>query len=253
MHYCRFLYNGTLRYGMVDVDRVIELTGSFLDSSHAPTDNVFYLSEVQLLSPVEPKQIVAIGLNYRAHAKELKYDLPPDPMMFMVSPSAIIAPGEPIRLAYKQHRIDYEAELAVVIGKEAYQVKAENAFDYIFGYTCGIDVSDRDFQNRDGQFTRAKSFHTYKPFGPWIATNLDPNHLSIQLKQNQVLRQNASTENMIHPVDKIIETITDAMTLYPGDVVLTGTPSGAGPLSAGDSLELFIEGIGSLRQPVEQA
>lgn len=253
MFYCRFLYNGTLRYGMVDVDRVIELTGSFLEASHAPTNSVHYLSEVQLVSPVDPKQVVAIGLNYRAHAKELKLALPPEPMMFMVSPSAIAAPGEAIRLADGEHRIDYEGELAVVIGKEAYKVKADEAFDYIFGYTCAIDVSDRDLQHRDGQYTRAKSFHTYKPIGPWIATNLDPNHLSLQLKQNNVVKQNTSTEDMIHHVDRIIETITDVMTLYPGDVVLTGTPSGVGPLSAGDKLELSIEGIGSLHQPVERA
>ncbi|HET6872239.1 MAG TPA: fumarylacetoacetate hydrolase family protein [Sporolactobacillaceae bacterium] len=251
MKYCRFRVNQEVKYGMLDADRVIELTGHFIDSGSAPTDRLHNLDEVELLAPVEPKQLVAIGLNYLDHAKEQNKELPEEPMMFMLSPSAIIGPNETIVLAREGHRIDYEAELAVIIGKEAYRVTEEDAFDYIFGYTIGNDVSDRNLQNFDKQYTRAKSFSTYKPMGPFVETNLDPKAVSIQLRQNGELKQDGNTRDLIHSIPKIMAAVTEVMTLYPGDVLLTGTPAGVGPLAAGDELEITIEGIGTLKNTVQ--
>jgi 2-keto-4-pentenoate hydratase/2-oxohepta-3-ene-1,7-dioic acid hydratase in catechol pathway len=251
MKYCRFRVNGSEKYGMIDADKVVEMTGHYLEQTSTPTDQIYSLKDVELLAPVEPKQLVAIGLNYVDHAKEQNMDLPKEPMMFMLSPSAIIGPNETIKLARATHRIDYEAELAIIIGKEAYHVSEEKAFDVIFGYTIGNDVSDRDLQDFDKQFTRAKSFATYKPLGPVVETQLQPESVGIQLTQNGQLKQNGNTKDLIHSISKIIATVTEVMTLYPGDVVLTGTPSGVGPLASGDQLEITIEGIGTLTNTVD--
>jgi 2-keto-4-pentenoate hydratase/2-oxohepta-3-ene-1,7-dioic acid hydratase in catechol pathway len=251
LKYGRFLINGDVKYGMVDVDRVIELTGPFLDPHSAPTDRIHDLNAVKVLAPVLPKQIIAIGLNYKEHAKELGYALPEDPLMFMVSPSSIIGPEEAIQLAKPDHQIEFEAELVIVIGKEAYRVKEEEALSVVFGYTIGVDVSDRNIQKQDGQFMRAKSFLTYKPIGPFIETAVKPQKLSIQLKQNGVLKQDGHTSDMIHTVEKIIAAVTDVMVLEPGDIIFTGTPKGVGPLSPGDILETTIDGIGTLKNRVE--
>lgn len=251
MKYGRFLINGEVKYGMVDVDRVIELTGPYLNEFTAPTDRIHYLHEVKPLLPVEPRQIIAIGLNYKEHAKEMNLPISEDPLMFMVSPSALIGPDDMIKLAKPGHSIEYEAELAVVIGKEAYKVKEEDALGVVFGYTIGLDISDRDLQNLDGQYTRAKSFVTYKPVGPFVETDVLPHKLSVQLKQNGVLKQNGNTKDMIHSVEKIIAAVTDVMILSPGDIILTGTPKGVGPLSAGDVIETTISDIGKLTNRVE--
>ncbi|WEG13837.1 fumarylacetoacetate hydrolase family protein [Pullulanibacillus sp. KACC 23026] len=251
MKYCRFRIQGDIKYGMIDADKVVEMTGHYLEQTSTPTDQVYPLNDVELLAPVEPKQLVAIGLNYVDHAKEQNMDLPKEPMMFMLSPSAIIGPNEPIKLAREKHRIDYEAELAIIIGRQAYQVSEENANDVIFGFTISNDVSDRDLQDLDKQFTRAKSFATYKPLGPVVETQLHPESVRIQLTQNGELKQNGSTQDLIHSIPKVIAAITEVMTLYPGDVVLTGTPAGVGPLSSGDEIEITIEGIGTLTNPVQ--
>lgn len=251
MKYCRFRVNDEVKYGMLDADKVVELTGNFLDESSAPTDRIHSLNDIQLLAPVEPKQLVAIGLNYLDHAKEIKMDLPKEPMMFMLSPTAIIGPNESIELARVGHRIEFEAELAIIIGKEAYRISEENAYDVIFGYTIGNDVSDRDLQDFDKQFTRAKSFATYKPLGPFVETQYNPEAVSVQLVQNGVMKQDGNTKDLIHSVRKILAAVTEVMTLHPGDVILTGTPSGVGPLSSGDQLELTIEGIGTLKNTVK--
>ncbi|TCP26630.1 2-keto-4-pentenoate hydratase/2-oxohepta-3-ene-1,7-dioic acid hydratase in catechol pathway [Scopulibacillus darangshiensis] len=250
MKYCRFLDDNQVKYGMVDADRVIELVGSYNNEVSIPTDRVHFLNEVQLLCPVDPKQVIAIGLNYSDHAKEQNKKLPEEPMMFMVSPSAVIGPNDEIQLARDGHRIDYEAELAIVIGKEAKDVGEEDASSYIFGYTCANDISDRDLQKKDGQFTRAKSFRTYKPIGPWIETNLNPQSLSVRLKKNGEVKQDGTTKDMIHSIEKIIAAVTEVMTLYPGDVILTGTPAGVGPLCLGDEVEIDIDGIGQLRNKI---
>lgn len=250
MKYCRFLHEGQVKFGMVDIDRVIELVDSYHSEVSVPTDQVHFLDEVDLLCPVEPSQIVAIGLNYSDHAKEQHKALPEEPMMFMIAPSAVIGPNDEIILARDDHQIEYEAELAVVIGKEAKNVKEEEALSYVFGYTCANDISDRDLQKKDGQFTRAKSFPTYKPIGPFIETNLQPQRLSVLLKQNGEVKQDGTTMDMIHSVAKIIATVTEVMTLQQGDVIITGTPAGVNPLHDGDEVEVEIEGIGSLKNRV---
>lgn len=250
MKYCRFHFQGEEKFGMIDSDKVIELTGDFLDQASAPTDRIHQLDSVNLLAPVKPHQLIAIGLNYLDHAKEQNKELPKEPMMFMLSPSSIIGPDDVINLARDTHRIDYEAELVIVIGKEAYQVSEENALDVVFGYTIGNDVSDRDLQDFDKQYTRAKSFATYKPLGPVVETDLNPDSVSIQLKQNGELKQNGTTQDLIHSIGSIIATVTEVMTLYPGDLIMTGTPPGVGPLSSGDQIEITINGIGTLKNTV---
>jgi 2-keto-4-pentenoate hydratase/2-oxohepta-3-ene-1,7-dioic acid hydratase in catechol pathway len=251
MKYGRFLINGEVKFGMVDVDRVIELTGSYLHEFTAPTDRIHYLHDVRPLLPVEPKQIIAIGLNYKDHAKEMNLPVSEEPLMFMVSPSALIGPNETIQLAKSDHSIEYEAELAVVMGKRAYKVKEEEALSFVFGYTIGLDISDRDVQRLDGQYTRAKSYLTYKPIGPFVETDVLPHKLSVQLKQNGIIKQKGNTKDMIHSVEKIIAAVTDVMVLAPGDIILTGTPKGVGPLSSGDVIETIISGVGTLTNRVE--
>ncbi|GGH87711.1 2-keto-4-pentenoate hydratase/2-oxohepta-3-ene-1,7-dioic acid hydratase in catechol pathway [Pullulanibacillus pueri] len=253
MKYCRFLHEGQIKYGMIDVDRVIELKGSYLKKTSAPTDRVHYIDDVTLLCPVEPYQMVAIGLNYVDHAKELSLPLPEEPMMFMVSPTALTGPDETILLAKPDHRIDFEAELVIVIGKKAHKVSKEKALDSIFGYTIGLDISDRDLQMKDGQFTRSKSYPTYKPMGPVVETDLQANKVPVQLRQNGEIKQDGNTNNFVHSIEKIIETVTDVMTLYPGDIILTGSPAGVGPLQEGDKLEATIPGIGILKNTVALA
>jgi 2-keto-4-pentenoate hydratase/2-oxohepta-3-ene-1,7-dioic acid hydratase in catechol pathway len=250
MKYIRFEAENETLYGILDGEVITKLSGNFIDGNPKKLDQTYALSEVKVLPPVEPKQLVVIGLNYEKHAIEQGKEIPEEPMMFMVSPSAVIASNEKIKLPTLDHRIDYEAELAIVIGKEAYQVNKESALDYVFGYTCVNDVSDRDLQKQDKQFTRAKSFKTFKPVGPCVETELDPNNANIKLTLNGEVKQNSNTNDLIHPIEKVIATITDVMTLNPGDVILTGTPSGVSPLSPGDKVEIEIEGIGKLRNEV---
>ncbi len=251
MRYCRFQVGEEVKYGMVDVNKVIELVGPYYQETSAPTENIYELEDVTLLSPVTPKQVVAIGLNYVDHAKEQGKAIPDEPMMFMVSPHAVIGPDDTIHLAREEHRIEYEAELAIVVGKKAYQVSEDEASDYIFGYTIANDVSDRHLQKQDGQFTRAKSFSTYKPMGPFVATDLKYDRLKVQLKQNGTLKQDGNTRDFIHSVESVFAAVTDVMTLEPGDVIITGTPAGVGPLEHGDHLQISIEGIGTLDNQVE--
>ncbi|NHM32891.1 fumarylacetoacetate hydrolase family protein [Neobacillus terrae] len=246
MKYVRFSTNDEVKYGVLDGDQVHQLDGDFLNGEAKKTDTVFPLCEVKLLPPVKPGKIIAIGLNYALHAEESGKPLPEEPMIFMVSPSAVVGEGEEVFLPYLDHRIDYEAELAVVIGKTANKVSKEDALSYVIGYTCCNDVSDRDLQKKDGQFTRAKSFSTYKPLGPVIETDLNPNNLEIKLSINGEVRQHSNTNDLIHDVESLIETVTEVMTLEPGDIIITGTPSGVGPLKSGDEIKLEIEGIGTL-------
>lgn len=250
MKYIRFEAENETMYGMVDGEKVTKLSGNFIDGNSEKLDQTYQLSEVKLLPPVAPKQMVVIGLNYEKHAIEQGKAIPEEPMMFMVSPGAIIADGEKIELPTLDHKIDYEAELAIVIGKEAYQVSEEKALGHVFGYTCCNDVSDRILQKKDGQFTRAKSFKTFKPLGPCVETELDPNNANIKLTLNGEVRQDSNTNDLIHPIEKVIAAITNVMTLNPGDVILTGTPSGVGALSPGDNVEIEIEGIGKLTNEV---
>lgn len=250
MKYARFEKNNQTFFGLLEGEQISQLEGDFLKDQAKPTGDTFSLSEVKLLPPVEPGQIIAIGLNYALHAEESGKPIPEEPMMFMVSPTAVVGDGEAISLPNLDNRIDYEAELAVVIGKQAKDVKKENALDYVFGYTTCNDVSDRNLQKKDGQFTRAKSYATFKPLGPVIETSLNPNKLEIKLTVNGEVKQHSNTDDLIHDVETVIEKVTEVMTLNPGDIIITGTPSGVGPLKPGDQVELEVEGIGILRNSV---
>ncbi len=210
------------------------------------------LDDTSLLCPVHPSKIVCIGRNYAAHAKELGQEVPSEPLLFLKPPSALVGPGDVVRLPRESSRVEHEAELAVVIGKRAKNVAKEGALDHVFGYTCACDVTARDLQRKDVQFTRAKGFDTFCPLGPWIETELDPGHLRIQCRVDGQTRQDGSTERMLFDVPTIVSFVSHMMTLEPGDVILTGTPEGVGPLAAGNGLEVEIEGIGTLALRVER-
>ena len=210
------------------------------------------IDELALLTPVDPGKIVCVGLNYEAHVTERDPNrkVPTEPVLFMKPPSALIGNGEEIRIANPDHETHHEAELVVVIGKRAHCVDVESSRDYVLGYTCGNDVSDRDLQAQDGQFVRAKGFDTYAPIGPWIESKLDPTKLKISCDVNGEIRQNSSTSKMIWGVDALISFISHVMTLEPGDIIMTGTPHGVSRLNTGDVCTIAIQGIGSLENPV---
>ncbi len=209
-------------------------------------DRTERLRDIRLISPVSPGKIVAVGLNYRAHAEEMKIPIPEEPILFMKPRSSVVGPHAEIILPSMSRRIDYEGELAVVIGKRARKVLPEDAREHILGYTCLDDVTARDLQKKDGQWTRAKSFDTFCPVGPWIETELDPSSLMVRTYLNGERVQSASTSDLIFTVPELVSFISHVMTLDPGDVIATGTPSGVGPMKHGDRVEVVIDGIGVL-------
>jgi 2-keto-4-pentenoate hydratase/2-oxohepta-3-ene-1,7-dioic acid hydratase in catechol pathway len=208
------------------------------------------LKSMRLLPPVVPGKILCLGRNYREHALEHEVEVPEVPLLFMKPPSAVIGPGEEIRLPLQSHQVEFEAELAVVIGRTAHGVTADEAAQYIFGYTAANDVTARDLQRRDGQWTRAKGFDTFCPIGPWIETDVDPTDLRIICRVDGQVRQMASTRDMVFSIPQIVAFITGIMTLEAGDLVLTGTPAGVGALTAGNKVQVEIEGIGVLENTV---
>lgn len=255
MKLCRFRTkedqkkNGECRYGMIREDRVFETASLFeTGGDEGPS---WALADVQLLAPSEPSKIVCVGRNYAEHAAELGNTTPTEPLIFLKPPSAIIAPGEAIVLTPHSERVDYEGELAVVMRQGCRQLKvSDDVRPYILGYTCLNDVTARDLQKKDVQFTRAKGFDTFCPFGPWIETELDLSAARIETFVNRQRRQSASVSEMVFAVGFLIRWISQVMTLAPGDVIATGTPSGVGPLSAGDVVEVTVSGIGMLRNRV---
>jgi 2-keto-4-pentenoate hydratase/2-oxohepta-3-ene-1,7-dioic acid hydratase in catechol pathway len=204
----------------------------------------------RLATPVQPSKIICIGRNYVAHAKEHQAEIPEVPLLFLKPPSALIGPGEPIILPPQSQQVEHEAELVVVIGKRGRWIAPEEASDYILGYTIGNDVTARDLQRRDGQWTRAKGFDTFCCVGPWIETDFDPADNLITCHVNDDMRQMASTRDMVFGVRQLIGFASSVMTLEPGDLLFTGTPSGVGPLLPGDQVEVTVEGLGSLTNPV---
>lgn len=249
MKIVRFKSQGQLQYGILEDDRILPIVGDPF-SQIEKTGEQLARSDVELLAPVAPGKLVCVGLNYKLHAEESGKAIPEEPMLFMCAPSAIIADGETIRLNDDQDRIDFEAEIGIVIGKTCRNVPAGEARQYVLGYTCANDVSNRHLQRKDGQFTRAKSFDTYKPVGPCIETDLDPDNVEIRLWQNGQLRQSSSTRDMIFSNDRIVEFVSSIMTLLPGDLIITGTPSGVGPMKKGDEIVIEISGIGRLANKV---
>ncbi len=208
------------------------------------------LEAVKLLSPVLPSKILAIGRNYVEHAREHNAEVPEYPLVFLKPPSAALNPGDKILLPPQSERVEHEAELAIVIGRRGRWIQQEQASAYILGYTVANDVTARDLQRKDGQWTRSKGFDTFAPFGPWVDTEFDPTDAIITCYVNGVMRQMGSTRDMVFKVSQLIAYCSAIMTLEPGDLILTGTPAGVGPLTAGDVVEVHIEGLGVLRNPV---
>ncbi len=208
------------------------------------------LAGVTLLAPVRPSKIVCVGLNYTDHAAEVGKALPAEPLLFIKPSTAVIGPGEPIRLPPGVGRVDHEAELGIVIGRRAHRVSAANAWDYILGLTCVNDVTARDLQKKESQFTRCKGFDTFAPIGPCIATGLGREPRGVEGWVNGQRRQASSTKHLIFPIEYLVEFITFVMTLEPGDIISTGTPQGIGPITAGDSVTIKVEGVGELTNPV---
>jgi len=209
------------------------------------------LKEVRLLAPSTPGKIVCVGRNYVEHAKEHGAEVPKIPLIFLKPPSSVIAPGEAIVLPPQSAQVEHEAELVAVIGKRGRNITAESARDYLLGYTIGNDITARDLQKADGQWTRAKGFDTFCPFGPWIDTDFDPSDALITCRVNGQMRQLASTRDMVFGIGVLVAYISSVMTLEPGDLIFTGTPAGVGPLNAGDTVEVEIDGLGLLGNPVQ--
>lgn len=208
-------------------------------------------ADVRVLAPVRPSKIVCVGLNYRNHALETGKPLPPEPLIFIKPSTAVIGPGEPIRIPPGVGRVDHEAELAVVIGRRAHRVPRASARDYVLGLTCVNDVTARDLQKKDGQYTRSKSFDTFAPIGPSVLMGAGFEPRTVEGWVNRERRQGASTAQLIFPIDQLIEFVTFVMTLEPGDLIATGTPEGIGPIHGGDVVTIKVEGIGELTNPVE--
>lgn len=244
----RFIYQNKIAWGILDNDR-IKMLGSPPFYELKVNKEISYL-EVKLLAPVEPSKIVLVGLNYKDHAQELGMEVPQEPIIFLKPPSAVIGPDEDIVYPRGVNRLNYEAELAVVIKKKCKDVKVDEADDFILGYMCLNDVTARDLQKKDAQWTRAKGFDTFCPIGPWIETELNPKNLKICSYLNGKLRQNSSSSNFIFSIPELISFISRIMTLYPGDIISTGTPPGVGEMHPGDIIEVEIEGIGRLKNYV---
>jgi 2-keto-4-pentenoate hydratase/2-oxohepta-3-ene-1,7-dioic acid hydratase in catechol pathway len=237
-------------YGLIEGDTIHGISAPpWLKWSREETS--LPIREARLLAPVEPSKIVCVGRNYAAHASEMGNQVPKEPMIFLKTPSSVIGTDEPIVLTRYSNHVDYEAELAVIIGKKCSQLSDEDdALSYVLGYTCLNDVSARDLQKSDVQFTRAKGFDTFCPVGPHIETHLDPRDALVETRVNGVVKQSGKTSLMVYPVEFLIRWISRMMTLVPGDVIATGTPAGVGPLTAGDTVDVSVSGIGVLHNPV---
>ena len=251
MRLVRFRVGDRIATGAIErgSDEVRVLKGTFFEDP-VPTGETVPLDDVHLLAPVLPSKLVCVGRNYAAHAAEFGMDVPEEPMLFLKPSTAVIGPGDPIRLLPISRRVDYEGELAVVIGRLARDVQAEDAYKYILGYTCANDVTLRDLQKTDGQWARAKGFDGSAPLGPWIETDLDPNDAVVRTRLNGDVRQQATTADLVFGVATLLEYLTSFMTMLPGDVLLTGTPEGVGALADGDVVEVEVEGVGTLRNGV---
>jgi 2-keto-4-pentenoate hydratase/2-oxohepta-3-ene-1,7-dioic acid hydratase in catechol pathway len=239
-------------FGILEDSTVYAASGDVF-SGLTKGDEVGSVDDVTLLAPIEPGKVVAIGLNYLLHVKENDptRDVPTEPVVFMKPPSSIIGPGETIRLAYPENAIDYEAELVIVMGKTAKDVKKDDALDYVLGYTAGNDVSDRVQQYAGIQWIRGKGYDTYLPLGPAIETDLDVSDVKVESRLNGEVRQSDSTNGLIFDVPFLIEFLSDVMTLHPGDCIMTGTPHGVGPMKDGDTIEVEVGGVGVLSNPVK--
>jgi len=251
MRIVRFQHNQEPpKYGWLTEDMLGEIQGDIFGSYKRKAAKM-PLSQVSLLPPSQPTKILCVGRNYVDHAKELGNPVPQMPLIFMKPPSSVIGTGDTILLPPQSSQVEHEGELVAVIGRRARNILAENAAEFIFGYTVGNDITARDLQRTDGQWTRAKGFDTFCSFGPWIDTDFDPSDAVITSRVNGQMRQMASTRDMIFTVRVLIAFISSVMTLEPGDLIFTGTPAGVGALEAGDVVDVEIEGLGKLSNPVK--
>ncbi len=249
MKIVRFAVDNKVKYGILNGESIQGIE----DKPYRylkPAGHHYQLTEVKLLSPCTPSKIVALGLNYHNHAKELNSPLPNAPLIFLKPSTAVIGPEDNIIYPAASTRVDYEGELAVVIKKPVWRVSIEEALDYVLGYTCFNDVTARDLQSQNGQWTRAKSFDTFAAVGPCIETELDPGNVVLETYLNGELKQQGSTSDLIYSIPELINFISNVMSLLPGDIIATGTPSGIGPMYPGDTVEIKIGGIGTLRNYV---
>lgn len=244
MRVVRLFHEQDVRYGLAD-DSTVTLISDEPFAAWEP-EGVIPLPHAQLLAPTVPTKIVCAGLNYHAHATEMGHDLPDEPVIFLKPPTSVTGHGGEIRIPEGVETVDYEAELALVIGRRTHSVTPEQARTCVLGCTCANDVTSRVHQRKDGQWTRAKGFDTFCPLGPWVETDIDPRDTTLESYVNGELRQSTSTSDMIFDPYELVSFVSRVMTLLPGDVVLTGTPSGVGPMRAGDVVEIRIGGIGSL-------
>jgi 2-keto-4-pentenoate hydratase/2-oxohepta-3-ene-1,7-dioic acid hydratase in catechol pathway len=237
------------RWGVLEGDRIVELEGSVYEKFRL-THTAFALASVKILPTATPSKIIGVGLNYRDHAEEVGLQVPAAPQIFLKAPSALIGHEDAIVLPFVNHEVHHEAELAFVVKRRAKNVEPGDALGYVLGYTCGNDVSDRTIQWPDSARSQAKSADTFAPLGPYIVTDIDPSGLRIECRVNGQLRQSSNTDQLAFDVPTLLAFLSRTMTLLPGDVVMTGTPSGIGPIHPGDVVEVCIEGIGTLRNPV---
>jgi 2-keto-4-pentenoate hydratase/2-oxohepta-3-ene-1,7-dioic acid hydratase in catechol pathway len=252
MRIVRFAISRHNHYGILTGNKVQQLYAN--PFKQLKLLNQFYkLNEVRLLPPCQPSKIVAIGINYRSHATEFKHDLPDSPLMFLKPGTAVIGPEDNIIYPSLSKQVDFEGELGIVMGKKAHLIDAADAPKYILGYTCFNDVTARDLQKKDGQWTRAKGFDTFAAIGPWIETELDPSNLKLETRLNGEIKQSGTTSDLIFPVAQLVSAVSQVMTLLPGDLIASGTPGGIGSMQPGDTIEIYIEGIGTLVNHVSRA
>jgi 2-keto-4-pentenoate hydratase/2-oxohepta-3-ene-1,7-dioic acid hydratase in catechol pathway len=251
MRLVRFRHRDRIATGAIQPgsDTIQVIAGTFFEDP-LPTGDEIPIDDVMLLAPVLPSKLVCVGKNYAAHAAEFGMDVPEEPLLFLKPSTAVIGPGDAIRLLPINRRTDYEGELAVVMGRLARNVRAEDASRFILGFTCANDVTLRDLQRPDDQWTRAKGFDGSCPLGPWIETSVDPTDAIVETRLNGDVVQHASTFDMVFGVAELLEYVTTFMTMLPGDVLLTGTPEGVGRIQAGDTVEVEVEGVGTLRNEV---
>ena len=256
MRIARFASQGQVSFGIIEgpgedpADLVVAVAEGHPFAPLQLTGERLPLSQVRLLAPVLPSKVVCIGKNYADHAKEMGGPAPADPVVFLKPSTSVIGPGDPIALPRDSNHVDHEAELGLVVGRLCREVPRERAYDVLLGYTCGNDVTARDHQEADGQWTRGKSHDTFCPLGPWVETELVASNVAVRCTVDGVLRQDARTSSLLHDIPTIIEWVTRFMTLLPGDVILTGTPAGVGPLAAGDTVSVTVGGVGTLTNPV---
>jgi 2-keto-4-pentenoate hydratase/2-oxohepta-3-ene-1,7-dioic acid hydratase in catechol pathway len=256
MKLCRFLHpsSSEIRHGVIAADTIYPITEAeyFKSGERHCSQAATALNGVRLVAPVSPSKIVCVGRNYREHAAELGNKMPDEPLLFLKAPSAVIGHDEVIQLPPQSNQVEHEGELGVVIGRKARRLGAEeNPLDFVLGYTCVNDVTARDLQRKDVQFTRGKSFDTFCPVGPVIVPDIDPLALGVETRLNGEIKQQGRTSDMAFPVPFLIKYIADIMTLYPGDLIATGTPAGVSRMKPGDVVEVEVEGVGVLRNTIQ--